>query len=155
MCFFPFPALVFPKNREIPGNSREVIFGNSQTGTTLLGIDSFPKPCLSLLSRNAHTLIIAYKTRLMCMLCCAVLRLCLCAVLCVVCSPHSALHNTHHGREDLLIFVLKWWLFHSSVDSISRTDIDSDPAFNYKSHSLAGLSRLRSEQDIPHYMKQA
>ena len=35
MCFFPFPALVFPKNREIPGNSREVIFGNSQTGTTL------------------------------------------------------------------------------------------------------------------------
>ena len=36
MCFFPFPALVFPKNREIPGNSREVIFGNSQTGTTLL-----------------------------------------------------------------------------------------------------------------------
>ena len=36
MCFFPFPALVFPKNREIPGNSREVIFGNSQTGTTLV-----------------------------------------------------------------------------------------------------------------------
>ena len=35
MCFFPFPALVFPKNREISGNSREVIFGNSQTGTTL------------------------------------------------------------------------------------------------------------------------
>ena len=35
MCFFPFPALVFPKNREIPGNSREVIFENSQTGTTL------------------------------------------------------------------------------------------------------------------------
>ena len=33
MCFFP--ALVFPKNREIPGNSREVIFGNSQTSTTL------------------------------------------------------------------------------------------------------------------------
>ena len=32
---FPFPAIVFPKNREIPGNSREVIFGNSQTGTTL------------------------------------------------------------------------------------------------------------------------
>ena len=36
MCFFPFPALVFPKNREIPGNSREVIFGNSLTGTTLV-----------------------------------------------------------------------------------------------------------------------
>ena len=35
MWLFPFPALVFPKNREIPGNSREVIFGNSQIGTTL------------------------------------------------------------------------------------------------------------------------
>ena len=39
MCLFPFPALVFPKNREIPGNSREIIFGNSQTGTTLITIE--------------------------------------------------------------------------------------------------------------------
>ena len=35
MWLFPFPSLVFPKNREIPGNSREVIFENSQTGTTI------------------------------------------------------------------------------------------------------------------------